>query len=348
VFFTEHPIEVPKDTDTGFGLMTAYESGDCGLVGIGAIEKYYSSGRDIETVTNPLPTWDLRQGPPQGQCRTNKARRRWLMTTGAQRPLVAAEGERFAVAVENFLWVFDARGELLHTFDAPWYPYSLCFGKGGKFVYMGHDNSLVEFDLERGKSYELQELPARIENLAVRPDGTLLALGQGNILMHVDLEGRTLGTWEVVSDQRVFCAKRSDTTLIWNGYAKFQVLEGKGKELIAKERETDNYDGIAISPDGRYIAVGEYNRRVSVMDVKNGLETVASWPTIGLPHALAFHPTEPIIVAATRNSYVHAFHLEKGPIFSQRIEGYVANDIAYGDKACIISMIDGYIHAMEF
>jgi len=347
-FFTEHPIEVPVNEDTGFGRITAYEPGDSGLVGIGVINKYSAYGRDIEAVTNPLPTWDLRQRAPEGPFITSKARRRWLMTTGAQRPLVAAEGEMFAVAVENFLWVFDARGELLHTFDAPWYPYSLCFGKGAKTAYMGHDNTLVEFDLERGKSYEMQELAARIENLAVRPDGTLLALGDGNVLMHVDTEGRPLEMSEVVADVKVLCAKTTDTTVIWDGYAKFQVLDGHGKEVLAKERETENYDGIAISPDGRYIAVGEYNYKVSVLDVSKGLETVASWPTIGLPHALAFHPTEPIVVAVTRNSYAHAFHLEKGPIFSKRIEGYVANDIAYGDKACIISMVDGYIHAMEF
>jgi WD40 repeat protein len=315
-FFTEHPIEVPENEDTGFGIITAYKPGDDGLIGIGVLEKYSSSGRAITAVTNPLATWDVRQGPPKGQCLTNMARRRWLMTTGAQRPLVAAEGERFAVAVENFLWVFNARGDLLHTFDAPWYPYSLCFGRYGKFVYMGHDNTLVEFDLERGKSYDLQELAARIENLAMMRDGTILALGEGNVLMRVDTEGRTLGTWEVVSDQRVLCAKKADTIVVWNGYAKFQVLDMSGKEIVAKERETDNYDGIAISPDGKYIAVGEYNHKVSILDVTKNLEVVASWPTIGLPHAIAFHPTEPIVVAATRDSYLHAFHLEKGPIFS--------------------------------
>jgi hypothetical protein len=347
-FFTEHPIKVPGNEDTGFARITAYEPGDAGLVGVGAIEKYSTNGRGIETVTNPLATWDLRARAPEGPFKANKALQRWLMTVGAQRPLVAAEGETFAVAVENFLWVFGARGELLHTFDAPWYPYSLCIGKGAKSVYMGHDNILVEFDLERGKSYELQNLGERIENLAVRPDGTLMALGKDNVLMHVDTTGRTLWSSEVLSDNKVLCAKTSDTTVVWNGYAKFQVLDGSGKEFVAKERDTESYDGIALGPDGRYIAVGDYNRRVILMDVTKNLETVASWPTIGLPHALAFHPTQPILVVATRNSYLHAFHLEKGPIFCHRIEGYVANDIAYGDKACILSMVDGYIHAMEF
>lgn len=345
-FISDHPLEVDADADVGFVRVLATVLGDDGLVAAGAINKFSQYGRDILAVTNPLPTWDQVRGPPKGPFRPGMVRRRWLMTTGAQRPLVAAEGETFAVAVEGHLWVFDARGELVHTFDAPWYPYSLCFGKGATSVYMGHDNTLVEFDLSRGKGYDLQDLPARIENLALRPDGSLLALSDSGLLMHVDTDGRTLGTTAVQGTERILCAQNADVVVAWNGYAKLQILDGHLKERLSSEAET--YDGIALSPDGRYLAVGNSDRRATILDIDGGLKPVASFQTIGLAHTMAFHPKRPLLVVATRDSYLHAFDIGKGPVLCKRIEGYVANDMAYGARACVLSMIDGYIHALEF
>jgi len=345
-FVSDHPLEVEADSDVGFVKVLATALGDDGLVAAGAIEKFSCYGGNILAVTNPLPTWDQVRGPPKGPFRPCMARRRWLMTTGAQRPLVAAEGETFAVAVENHLWVFDARGELVHTFDAPWYPYSLCFGKDAGSVYMGHDNTLVEYDLDRDKGYDLQDLPARIENLAVRPDGTLLALSDSGLLMHIDTDGRTLGTSDVVGTSRIMCARKADVSIAWDGYGKLQVLDGHLKEKL--RCEADTFDGIALSPDGRYLGVGNSNHGASILDIENGLKPVATYQTIGLAHALAFHPTRPLLVVATRDSYLHAFDIQKGPVFCKRIEGYVANDMAYGARACILSMIDGYVHALEF
>jgi hypothetical protein len=347
-FGSEHPLEVGPDKDVGFVRIMAKVGGDDGLIAAGAIDKASYFGRDIMSVTNPFPTWDPRHGPPEGPYNVGRARRRWLLTTGAQRPLVAAEGETFAVAVEDNLWVFDGKGELLGTYDAPWYPYSLCLGKGARSAYMGHDNTLVEFDLERGKGYDLKALPDRIENLALRSDGTLMALSDSGLLMHVDTEGRILWEKQTVGNTRVLCARDADVVVVWNGYAKFQVFDGDGEELASNESKEENYDGIAISPNGKLVAVGNHDYKALVMDLTKDLEPVTSFPTIGHGHALAFHPTRPILIVATRNSYLHAGHLEKGPFFTKRFEGYVANDMAFGDKACILSTVDGYIHAFEF
>jgi WD40 repeat protein len=271
----------------------------------------------------------------------------WLVKNAIERPLVAAEGELFAVAVEKHLWVFDARGALKHEFKTDWYPYSLCFGKGGKTICMGHDNTLVDFDLERNRSYDLQELPAGIDNLAQSYNGTIIAVGGEGVLMPIDAEGRVLKTFSIDAHARVFCASGADAILVWDGYGAFQVVDAKGKEIVSNKSQPECCSGMAISPDGKLIAAGMHGDRVCPLEVNNGLAIRSSYQTIGSPKALAFHPTKPILFAATDDSYLHVFHLENGPMFTKRLEGYVANDMAFGSSACVLSMVDGYIHNLK-
>ena len=346
-FFSDHPLEASASDDCGYVRIVSEQPGDAAIVGPGVINKYSRSGRELISVTNILPTWDFRTGPPRMAPIAGRLRRMWLAKNDIQRPLVAAEGELFAVAVEKHLWVFDARGELKHQFDTDWYPYSLCFGKGGKIICMGHDNTLVEFDLERNRSYDLQELPAQIDNLAQSHDGTIVAVGGEGVLMPIDPEGRVLKTFSVSAHERVFCASRADAILVWDGYGAIQVVDARGKEIVSNKSQPECCSGLAISPDGKLIAAGMHGSNLHLLEIENGLAIRSSFQTIGSPKAMAFHPTKPILFVGTDNSYLHVFHLENGPMFTKRLEGYVANDMAHGSSACILSMIDGYLHNLK-
>ena len=125
-FITDHQARFSLKDGVGFARVTAARSGDLSHMEAGTIGEAYVRARGVDTVTNPLPTWDPGTGPPKGDLPGGSVTRLWSVHLGKREPMVAMAGDTVLAAVNKKLYAFDMEGNVTHDIDIGLLPYYLC------------------------------------------------------------------------------------------------------------------------------------------------------------------------------------------------------------------------------
>jgi RNA polymerase sigma factor (sigma-70 family) len=156
------------------------------------------------------------------------------------------------------------------------------------------DQDLVRvFDAATGGRLHQFAVPARMEQLAVRPDGQAMAT------THV---GRRVVLWDAGGKKQFECTGRSQRTAAW----------ARG--------ETPNCIGsVALSPDGRWLAYSDQDQGVAIVDARTGREAGRARPGVyfqtpaareELRNVLAFSPDGKTVAWSGAESSAEVFVIE--------------------------------------
>ncbi len=230
------------------------------------------------------------------------------------------DGSRFAgidyVKEKPYAFIWDASsGKLINFFPAQTDNTKLALSvDGAKLAYAGNDGTITVCDVGSGKQLQLPwQGKDEIRELCFTPDGkSLLALrayqqpstvqiynlatGQMSHKLVVPYEQQPLGDIIASPDGRLLAVGVGNTVMLWD----------LTKGLVIREFPvTDSRYHLAMSPNGKLLAVTQINGVIQVLDVSTG----ASKTLTGRYLQAAFSPDNTLLAAGGADGAVSIWHL---------------------------------------
>ncbi len=201
---------------------------------------------------------------------------------------------------------------------------TLCFSPDRKhLVAGGMDGGIRFFNPETGKQENLLagQHNQWVVSLAFSPDGKqLLSADQGGVVLLWDLPGnkvvRRFTGSRSGQDAAAFLPDGKTFVTCWQDGKAHQIETATGKDLrafdlTANRGWTGQLRALALSSDGKYLALGGYTQTIPVYETATG-KRVADLPQPrGLVHALAFLPGGRFLAVADQQG-VHVSGLASG------------------------------------
>lgn len=200
------------------------------------------------------------------------------------------------------------KSEPLHSTLFPAQIGDPCFGPEGDFLALGlSDGEVVVVSIGRWERRQVQGPPGPINTLAFSPDGRFLGIGTMAGLAQL---------WRMDTGTPVRLPKIHEGGAVWDvaftpDSQRFLSASGKpvlqawstqtGEPLESLEHEDMSAYSVAVSPDGRYLAMANNIGEVEVLLASDWRRTLYNYRhQTGVLH-LAFSPTEPHLLASAGN-----------------------------------------------
>jgi RNA polymerase sigma factor (sigma-70 family) len=189
-----------------------------------------------------------------------------------------------------------ATGQLLHEFPGHYEENgAVALAPDGRTVAVGHDKQIRFWDLASGRDvHQLRSSVGDVEGLAFSPDGKLLASGHGSaVILLWDLEtGKQFAKLPARHNRVSFLAFTADGKTLVSGDSLdrtvrvFDVPTRTQRHQITRPKMVR---GLALSPDGRLLALGNQEGAASVWDLSTGrlVRELRGWPFVS---GVAFSP----------------------------------------------------------
>jgi WD40 repeat protein len=196
----------------------------------------------------------------------------------------------------------------------------ILFSPNGKYLFGVTGTAATEvtcWDAATGRVVRTFPVSATIRNLAVSPDGTLLACADASLASPVwDVEtGKTLFATPAVAvaftaDNRLISASAAG-----NERVAVRTYDKNWLKTAERELPGDPYEGVGLSPDGRAAAVVISGRKLNVVlfDLKAGNETKAFHAGGERVAHLAFSPDGATLAAGAFDG-VHLWDVASGKL----------------------------------
>jgi WD40 repeat protein len=224
---------------------------------------------------------------------------------------------------------------------------------GGVLAIAGPDYAIHMRDVRTGEMRKILKASARVDTMALSPDGKLLAAGgRGRVIRIFDLATGSLktsatgGVGEAVSlsfspDSRLLAGSNSDTNVrIWN------VASGQMVKLI--DELPLSIFALAYSPDGRRLAGAGADRVVYVWDTSTwtNVRKLAGQPE--MISSMTFSADGTLLATGGASEFtfgraaeVRVWDLKNGAVRGHRVTSHAVFSVAFSRDGASVASADG-------
>jgi WD40 repeat protein len=149
-----------------------------------------------------------------------------------------------------------ATGDKLHSFEGHESEPAVTFSPDGKILITASSDKTALWDVTTGKPLRvLEQLPV-IHHLAFSPDSKTLAIESYY----------TVGVWDVATGKPMHSQSFGGEFVAFSADSKLLATRGglwdiaSGKELRSLQRHSSQFFSLALSPDGKTLATGSFDR----------------------------------------------------------------------------------------
>jgi hypothetical protein len=229
-----------------------------GLIDAEAITNVHRGG--ASGITNVLPSWDPRGGPPDVP-EVRKPGILWRAPMEEREPLLALSGDRILVTTdERNIAILDSDGKVAFTYELRGRISSVAGGPDGFLVSYGEEIGFLEKD---GQWKLSSRLEANLKSLAFLPDGTVLAGSDpyyGGKMYIIDPEGKPSGEVDAPFSGNI--TPMADGRLAaLDGRRRPGILEAGG--AVQLSTLVAGAQGLAVSGDSKRLFLLEDSQHVS-------------------------------------------------------------------------------------
>lgn len=244
--------------------------------------------------------------------------RRVAYSPDGQRALTGATNGRLV------LWDLES-GAIVQEMSghAPAAVYDVAFALGGTVgVSAGSDNLLRVWDLSNGKQIgdALMGHSGSIWDLAISPDGTraLTASQDGSLILWDLQERRVVRSYpDFNSGQRILTvefAPDGNSAFASSNALLFRFNLLTGAILQSYRGHTESIVGMAVSPDGKLLATGDFRRAIQVRDIASGEIVHSFFGHRAAIWGLSFAPDSQQLVSASDDGDIVVWDLREDSI----------------------------------
>jgi RNA polymerase sigma factor (sigma-70 family) len=201
--------------------------------------------------------------------------------------------------------------------------WQMAFSADGKVLvlYESAKNALLIRILDGTTGREVQRLPeitGEVRNVAVAPDGGLLAWSHSHFVTLWDIANRKqLHEWRAAPrrySDRGMLAFSPDGKALAASDEGIVVLRDvvNGKEIRRWDTKEDHVGGMAFSPDGKRLALIGQSRRISIWDTTTGCELGGDDDSRGFVEQIAFSPDGRTAATAGHDSVIRRWDVATG------------------------------------
>lgn len=192
--------------------------------------------------------------------------------------------------------------------------YALAKDPQGSFLSVGSDGTVVCWRPDQGTvGTAVAQLPRPVFSLAQR--GSVVVAGLDDGSLHVlDTAARSETRNMTLHAKGVFaCCWTDDGSRLLSigGEGSRAVWHWPNMELVRQIPLSDaKLRGVAVSPDGHWLAISASDGRVHVLDTAHHNELITLDAHAGGAYGLAFHPTKPVLLTGGRDGKLCAWKME--------------------------------------
>jgi WD40 repeat protein len=256
--------------------------------------------------------WNMVGGPGERRLEGGPAVRLEAVAFSPDGKLLAAGGGTFGRAGDIEIWDLASRKILFTLPGHTDLVRSVAFSRDkGRLASSGDDGTIRVFDLKTRKQIALCRPPHKADQIAMSPDGTLIA-SAGHDLVHL---------WDAATGKEK------------------AVLRGHANYVVA----------VAFSANGRLLASGSYDKTVRVWDVAGRRELQVLRGHTGTTNAVAFSPIGEQLVSGSADKTLRLWDLDTGKSYELEGSAGPVTTVAYspGGHRIVCAGQDNKVHLWD-
>jgi hypothetical protein len=261
-FYSDEPVFVPDAVGIAFVKATCNVPGQKGLIDAEAITNVFRGG--ASGITNVLPSWDPRGGPPDLPAPRQPVVL-WRHVMKEREPKLAVSGDRTLVTTDDRdLEVLDADGNVAFTFSTRGRVSAIAGCQEGFLVACSEELTLIGRDGQYKFKVEHED---GVKSLSELPDGTILAGSDPyykGTLSVFDPEGKPVGKVDVQFTNHI-TQMPDGRILAVDGRGRPGIIEAGGD--IKLSAINSGVRNLSMSADGKRIFLLEDRQMVSCLSV---------------------------------------------------------------------------------
>lgn len=344
-FYSDEPAFVPDTVGIAFVKATCNVPGQKGLIDAEAITNVFRGG--ASGITNVLPSWDPRGGPPDLPAPRLPVIL-WRHVMKEREPKLAVSGDRTLVTTDDMdLEVLDSDGKTAFTFSTRGRVSTIAGCQEGFLVASTQEVSLIGRD---GQWKFKTSHEDGVKSIAALPDGTILAGSDpyhGGSLSVFDPDGKPVGKVDVQFSNHI-THMPDGRILAVDGHGRPGIIEAGGD--IKLSAINSGVRGISVSGDGKRIFILEDRQRVTCLSLEKTREaTKNEMGTPDLPEVPLLEPLweriipdTPVCMAHVRELGVLASSVRLGFIYIHSEDGRLLLKCRFkGDAISALAVLPG-------
>lgn len=294
----------------------------------------------VQGVKSSVKVWNLTDGSMQATCR------------GYNTVAFSPEGRHYATAVdssvgfsfdnnyENSVEIFTLDGERIKELAGPRNDVNaLCYSPDGRYLAAAGNKEIRVWDVATGRTaYHFKELGRNVEDVRFTPDGrNVVVIGENGLSIRSIADGTAREGYHCRDEIRSIAVSRTHLAaavfkdvLLWKrGSEAPRTLKGHTAAVLS----------VAMSPDGRYLASGGYDRRILLWRISDGTVMREYRGHQDWIRAVRFTPDGRHIISGSHDSSVRVWNVKDGSSMAL---------VSSGDSEWIMYNDDGYFDGSRY